>query len=242
MKNNQYKALIVDDEELARKDLIAILENRKEIEIVGEAKNISTAIDAIKKHKPNLVFLDIKMPGESGFDLLEHIDENIHIVFVTAFDEYAIRAFEVNAIDYLLKPVTEERLYLTIEKLEQSKKVAVDKLKKLKYDDQIFIKLNNKYHFLKLAHILLISAEGDYTEVQTKNGKKSLALKPMKEWEERLPKSHFVRIHRSTIINTDEVARIEPWYNNSHRIYLNGIEKPAVMSRRYFVKVKEMLK
>jgi two-component system LytT family response regulator len=239
---SKYRAIIVDDENLARKDLAALLTEFKEIEIVGEAQNINNAKDAINTYKPNLIFLDIKMPGESGFDLLEFIKDDIHIVFVTAFDEYAIRAFEVNALDYLLKPATKERIALTLEKLEQAEATAKDELKKLDYDDQVFLKLNNKYHFLKISSVLQITAEGDYSKLLTKDGLKALALKSMKEWEMRLPENHFVRIHRSTIINTDEIERIEPWYNNAHLVYLNGVDKPAVMSRRYFVKIKETLK
>lgn len=239
--NPKYRALIVDDENLARKDLISILEEFKEIESVGEANNITSAKDAIEKLNPNLIFLDIKMPGESGFDLLEYISDNIYIVFVTAFDEYAIRAFEVNALDYLLKPVTKERLELTLEKLEENEGKKQEELKDLNFDDQIFLKLNNKYQFVKINSIVQITSEGDYSKVQTKNGNISLTTKSMKEWENRLPLSHFIRIHRSTIINTDEVDRIEPWYNNAHRVYLKGMQKPVVMSRRYFVKIKEKL-
>jgi two-component system LytT family response regulator len=237
----KYQALIVDDENLARKDLISILKDFKDIECVGEAKNIITAKDAIEKLNPNLIFLDIKMPGESGFDLLEHISDNTNIVFVTAFDEYAIRAFEVNALDYLLKPVTKDRLELTLEKLEENEEKKQEGLKDLNFDDQIFLKLNKKYHFLKINTIIQITSEGDYSKVQTKNGNISLTTKSMKEWESRLPINHFIRIHRSTIINTDVVDRIEPWYNNAHRVYLKGTSKPVVMSRRYFVKIKEKL-
>ena len=239
--NPKYRALIVDDENLARKDLISILEEFEDIESVGESYNIASAKDAIEKLNPNLIFLDIKMPGESGFDLLEFVSDNIYIVFVTAFDEYAIRAFEVNALDYLLKPVTKERLELTLDKLEESEEKKQEELKNLNFDDQIFLKLNNKYHFLKINTIIQITSEGDYSKVQTKNGDTSLTIKSMKEWENRLPVSHFIRIHRSTIINTDEVDRIEPWYNNAHRVYLKGMQKPVVMSRRYFVKIKEKL-
>jgi two-component system LytT family response regulator len=239
---SKYKAVIVDDERLARQDLKAIIDEFDEIECVGEAKNITTAKELLKKFNPNLLFLDIKMPGESGFDLLEFVEEETHIIFITAFDEYAIKAFEVNALDYLLKPVSKERLALSIERLQQAAESQPAELKKLAIDDQVFLKLNNKYHFLKLNSILQITAEGDYSKIQCKDGKKSLVLKPMKEWEDRLPENHFVRIHRATIINTDEVERIEPWYNNAHLVYLKGVEKPAVMSRRYFVKVKEKLK
>jgi len=238
----KYRAIIVDDESLARKDLEAVIAEFEEIEIAGEAKNIQTAVESIRKENPNLVFLDIKMPGESGFDLMEHIENDCHVVFVTAFDEYAIRAFEVNALDYLLKPVTKERLALTMERLADVEEQKHLQMKNLNYDDQVFLKLNNKYHFLKVNNILQISSEGDYSRIIMKSGGKSLAQKSMKEWEDRLPENHFIRIHRSTIINTDEVQRIEPWYNNAHLVYLNGIEKPVVMSRRYFQKIKEELK
>lgn len=240
--NAEYKAIIVDDESLARKDLRSIIDEFDEIECIGEAKNIATAKEAIKTLNPNLVFLDIKMPGETGFNLLEHIEEGTHVVFVTAYDEYAIRAFEVNALDYLLKPVTKERLSLTLEKIADTEIKKTGELKKLTYDDQIFLKLNSKYHFLQIRNILQISAEGDYSNLYTSNGGKFLAGKSMKEWEDRLPPNHFVRVHRSTIINTGEVDRIEPWYNNAHLVYLKGIEKPVVMSRRYFLKVKEDLR
>jgi len=238
----KYRAIIVDDESLARKDLAAVIAEFEEIEIVGEAKNIQSAVQEIKNNDPDLIFLDIKMPGESGFDLVDSINEDTHTVFVTAFDEYAIRAFEVNALDYLLKPVTKDRLATTLEKIADEKIKIPEESKNLKYDDQVFLKLNNKYHFLKVNSILQITAEGDYSNIHTKNDEKSLASKSMKEWEDRLPENHFIRIHRSTIINTDEVQRIEPWYNNAHLVYLNGIEKPVVMSRRYFQKIKEELK
>ena len=236
--NSKYRTIIVDDEILARNDLSAILASFENIDIVGTAKNIESAAELIKKENPGLIFLDIKMPGETGFDLLEYINDNMHIVFVTAFDEYAIRAFEVNAIDYLLKPVTKERMALTIEKLSDFEISKPGKQKALLYEDQIFLKIDNKYHFLKIESIIQITAEGDYSKILTKNGRKSLTSKSMKEWEDRLPLNHFIRIHRSTIINTNEVERIEPWYNNAHLVYLKGVDKPTVMSRRYFAKVK----
>jgi two-component system LytT family response regulator len=239
---SKFRAIIVDDERLARQDLKSIMDEFDEIECVGEAKNITTAKELLKKFNPNLLFLDIKMPGESGFDLLEFVEEETHIIFVTAFDEYAIKAFEVNALDYLLKPVSKERLALSIERLQQAAENKHAELKKLAIDDQVFLKINNKYTFLKINSIVKISSKGDYSEIIISNGKKALILKSMKEWESRLPENHFVRIHRSTIINTDQVNRIEPWYNSSHLVYLKGIEKPAVMSRRYFTKVKEQLK
>ena len=239
---SKFRAIIVDDERLARQDLKAIIDEFDEIECVGEAKNIADAKELLKKSNPNLLFLDIKMPGESGFDLLEFVEDETHIIFVTAFDEYAIKAFEVNALDYLLKPVSKERLALSIERSQQAVESKPAELKKLEIDDQVFLKFNNKYTFLKINTIVKISSKGDYSEIIISNGKKALVLKSMKEWEGRLPENHFIRIHRSTIINTGQVKRIEQWYNNSHLVYLEGIEKPAIMSRRYFTKVKEQLK
>lgn len=237
---SKFRAIIVDDERLARQDLRAILDEFEEIECIGEANNISTAKEQLKKYNPNLLFLDIKMPGESGFDLLEFVEDDTHVIFVTAFDEYAIKAFEVNALDYLLKPISKERLAVSIERLQLAENKSIE-LKKLGIHDQVFIKINNKYTFLRIDTIITISSKGDYSEIAINNGKKALVLKSMKEWENRLPDNYFIRIHRSTIINTDMVKRIEPWYNNSHLVYLEGIEKPVVMSRRYFTKVKQQL-
>jgi len=114
----QYRAIVVDDERLARNDLRLLLNNHKNIEVLGEASNGQDALDMIKDLEPDLVFLDIQMPGMNGFDVLEHISSDIHVIFVTAFDEYALRAFEVNALDYLLKPVNADRLLQSIERLE----------------------------------------------------------------------------------------------------------------------------
>ena len=113
-----YRAIVVDDERLARNDLRLLLNNHKNIEVLGEASNGQDALDMIKDLKPDLVFLDIQMPGMNGFDVLEHISSDVKVIFVTAFDEFALRAFEVNALDYLLKPVSDERLLQSIERLE----------------------------------------------------------------------------------------------------------------------------
>jgi two-component system, LytTR family, response regulator len=237
----QFRALIVDDEELARKDLGAILGKFSSVDIVGEADSVTSAVEAVNILKPNIIFLDIQMPGESGFDLLEKISAQIHIIFVTAFDKYAIRAFEVNAKDYLLKPVNPERLAYTLSKLEKDSPDLKDEYRKLEYEDVIFLLLNNKYRFLKISSIEAILASADYTEVHTIDGHRGITQKTMREWEQRLPDSYFYRIHRSTIINTELIENIEEWYNYSYRIYLKGVQKPFVMSRRYAAKLKNQL-
>jgi len=235
----KYKAIIVDDEKLARLDLRNVLSTFEEIEIVGEANNVSSAELLINKLHPNLVFLDIQLRGESGFDLLNRIDFELDFVFVTAFDKYAIRAFEVNAHDYLLKPVSPERIQNTLKKLAHDAEKETTDFRRLNYDDVIFLMLNNKYRFLRIDTILAITSEADYSYVYTIDKAHSITRKTMKEWEQRLPENHFCRIHRETIVNLDYVIKLENSFSNSYKVYLTGFEKPLLMSRRYAARIKE---
>lgn len=235
-----FKTIIVDDERLARIELRSMLSSYDNIDVVDEAENITSTIDSIEKYKPDVVFLDIQMPGESGFDLLNKIDIMPKIIFVTAHDKYAIRAFEVNALDYLLKPVNPVRLANAIERLESEDNLDDEACPKLDYEDRMFITLDNEMIFLRLQSIVCINAAGDYSEITSSDGKKGLVLKTMKEWERRLPDKYFVRIHRSTIINLEYIDRVEEWFNYSYHIFLKGIQKPLVMSRRYAAKLKQV--
>jgi len=236
-----FKALIVDDEPLARKDLSSVLSEFPNIHVVGEADSVKSAREQLNNMVVDVVFLDIQMPGETGFDLLKYITPNINIIFVTAFDEYAIRAFEVNALDYLLKPVDGERIKEAIARFEINQDEQTEVQEELTFDDNLFLKLNNSYNFLRVNKILTIQAADDYTEIFTIDGKKQLVYKKMHEWEDRLPKQHFCRIHRSTIINIGGIDKIEPWYNQSHHVYMKGIDDPFTMSRRYFKSIKKKM-
>ena len=204
----KIKALIVDDEELARSDLHALLLKIPSVEIVGEANSIRTAIEAIKKYNPDVIFLDIQFPRETGFDLFEKIELKAKIIFVTAFDKYAIRAFEVNALDYLIKPVDPERLALTLERLENNINSVEKKQSNFNYTDSIFIEHSNKLYFVKVNSIVMIVAAGAYTEIITSKGLKILAHKSMKEWEGRLPGNSFIRVHRSTLVHIDFIEKM----------------------------------
>jgi two-component system LytT family response regulator len=238
----QLKSLIVDDERLARQDLMSLLAEHENIRVVGEADSVATALDAIQRLKPDLLFLDIQMPGESGFDLLEKAAIEAHVIFVTAYDEYAIRAFEVNALDYLLKPVNPERLSQAIERLTTTHlPQPEEKWRKLTCDDRLFLMMGQHLKFLKVSSVLCIRAAGDYSEVKTVDGASDLTLKTMKEWEHRLPEQVFCRIHRSTIINMEYVEKIEEWFKHSFRVHLRGLEEPFTMSRRYAARLKEKL-
>jgi len=236
-----YKALLVDDERLVRQDLKEMLSEFDVIDVVGEADSVAAAATAIEKLDPDVIFLDIQMPGESGFDLLEKTKVQAKIIFVTAYDEYAIRAFEINALDYLLKPVNPERLKRAIERLELQQETVTDSQRPLVDNDHLFLLVNTQYIFLTVKSIMYVTAAGDYTEVYTSSGQKGLTQKTMKEWENRLPESHFCRIHRSTIINLDFLDRLEEWFNYSYRVFMKGAKEPFVMSRRYAIRLKDKL-
>jgi len=235
---DRFTAILVDDERLARKELRSMLAEHEIIDVVGEAETVAQAAELVRAKKPDVVFLDIQLPGETGFDLLEKISPACRIIFVTAFDAYAIRAFEVNALDYLLKPINPARLAQAIERLMIHDSASVAPVRALEYEDRLFIEVDEHSRFLKVSDIIVISAMGDYSQIFSCDGQKSLVLKPLKDWEERLPAKHFTRIHRSTIININYVERVESWFNRSYRIHIRQIPEPLVMSRRYAARFK----
>ncbi|MBD0371771.1 MAG: response regulator transcription factor [Pyrinomonadaceae bacterium] len=193
----------------------------------------------IYEAEPDIVFLDIHMRGESGFDLLEKVEAAFKVIFVTAFDAYAIRAFEVNALDYLLKPINPERLSRAIARLFEKPATQEEKVRKLEYGDRLFLILDDeRSRFLKVNTIELIKGAGDYSEVLTSDGQKILAPKPLREWEERLPEKYFSRIHRSIIINLEYVDKVERWFNRAYRVHLRDLSEPLIMSRRYAARLK----
>ncbi|MCX6224040.1 MAG: LytTR family DNA-binding domain-containing protein [Bacteroidia bacterium] len=236
--DKKLSAILVDDERLARKDLRLMLNEFKTIEIIGEADHSATAISLIEQTDPDLIFLDIQMPGESGFEMLEKVKTRAKIIFVTAFDEYAIRAFEVNALDYLLKPVSPARLKATIDRLFEKPEEPPVVRKRLTRDDRLFILFGSGYKFIRINTILYIASSGDYSEVHLSDGLRGLTNRSMQEWEERLPESTFCRIHRSTIINLDFVIKVEEWFNSTFRVSIQGVKEPFIMSRRYASHIK----
>lgn len=235
----RYKTLIVDDERLARKEMRRLLMKFDEISVVGEAENLSEAVEIIEKEKPQIVFLDIQLSNENGFDLLEKTEQNFKLIFVTAFDAYAIRAFEVNALDYLLKPVNPERLANAVERLKEEKTNEKNEIRPLELDDRIFLELGERSIFLKVNEISHINSAGDYSEIITVPGKKHLIEKTLREWEERLPEKYFLRIHRQTIINLEEIEEIETWFNRTYQVRLKNFHQKLAVSRRYAVKLKQ---
>lgn len=236
------KAVIVDDERLARKELTKLLEEFPEIEIIGECTNGKEAIDFINDKKPDLVFMDIEMPELSGFDVVEQIDRTPAIVFVTAYNDYAIKAFEVNASDYIVKPVDPERLKETIEKIKSdNEEIDTDSLERtsLTSGDQIFIKDGEKCWFIKLDEIKLFESEGNYVRIYFREFK-PLVLKSLNNLESKLDPRLFFRANRKYIINLNTITHIENWFNGGLQVTLEDDRKIEI-SRRQAVKFKAMM-
>jgi two-component system, LytTR family, response regulator len=234
----QWRAIIVDDERLARKELRSLLAAHPTIEIIGEAESVAMAAELARTAQPDVVFLDIQMPGESGFQLLERLPMSCKVIFITAYDAYALRAFEVNALDYLLKPINPARLAAALARLSANE-TSPAPARKLEYNDRLFLEIGERAQFLKLEQLVCLRAAGDYSELVTTDGQVALILKTLKEWEDRLPEKHFIRIHRSTIINLEYVERIESWFNRSWQIHLRHLSEPLLVSRRYAAQLKQ---
>lgn len=239
------RTLVIDDERLARKEMIAMLQKYPHIEVVGECANADEALQAIESENPDLIFLDIQMPGKTGFDLLEDLDHVPHVIFVTAYDEYALKAFEVNALDYLLKPVEESRLSEAISKVTQLLAEKQEVLPEssatgmLKSTDQIFLKDGEKCWFVMLKDVRLFESEGNYVRVYFENHK-PLILKSLNNLEKRLDEREFFRINRKYILNLKEIAHIEPWFNGGLKVKLFNDQELEV-SRRQAAKFKDLL-
>ena len=229
-------AIIVDDERLARRELRAMLEeaHASAVRVVAEAESVRAAAELVRTWDADVVFLDVQLAGESGLELLPLIDASVAVVFVTAFDQYAVRAFEVNALDYLLKPVAPVRLARAVERLATPNDSAASRAApRLDYADRLFLRLDDRMGFVKVAEIVSVVSDGDYSVVRLASGRTHRARKPLREWEGRLPDSAFARVHRSTIVNLEFVERVEEWSHFSYRLYLKGLAEPVTMSRRY---------
>ncbi|MBD3373484.1 response regulator [candidate division KSB1 bacterium] len=235
------KALLVDDEWLIRQELARMLENNRAIGLIREAASVEEAIDLLSDFKPDVIFLDVEMPGESGFTLFQKAKINCQVIFVTAYDQYAVRAFEVNALDYLLKPIRPERLHQSIDRLTCNTRMQEKEKQELTIDDVIYLNIDGALRFIKLYNIKYIYAEGNYSIIQLESGQKELVSKTLQEWQEILPENYFIRIHRSCIVNFNYVEHVEKCKNNTCHIYLKDSSDYHVMSRRYVSKLKKSL-
>lgn len=240
------KVIIIDDEPLGRSIVKSYLNNYSNLEIVDECNNGFEGIKSIDKHNPDLIFLDIQMPKINGFEMLELIDQNPGVIFTTAFDEYAIKAFETSAIDYLLKPFTQERFDKAVQKweartTESSDKEAISNTEQKQPDEdlRIVVKEGTDIKIIPTDAVLYIEAYDDYVKIHTKD-KYYVKKKTMTYYEKTLNPKDFLRIHRSYIININELTRIESYEKNSYRATLKNDAKIPI-SRSSYSGLKEIL-
>ncbi|MEH6537773.1 MAG: LytTR family DNA-binding domain-containing protein [Psychroserpens sp.] len=227
-----FKTIIIDDERLAREEVKRALKSYPEFEIIGEASHVDEARILIEESKPDIIFLDIHMPGKSGFDLLEELTTVPEVVFTTAYDQYAVKAFELNALDYLVKPLRDERFSQTIEKVkaELAKKEEI-KADILPMHRKIFIKEGEKCHFIPLSEIHFIESLDNYARLYF-GDQKAMIKRSLNQLEEKLDSTVFFRINRSQIINTQYIKEIHPYFNNKLQIKLTTGETLEVSSRQ----------
>ncbi|SED59260.1 LytR/AlgR family response regulator transcription factor [Tenacibaculum sp. MAR_2010_89] len=235
--------VIVEDSRLARNELKELIKQHKEIKIIGEAENVDEGFELINNTKPDLLFLDINMPEKNGFELLEMLDEVPITIFTTAFDEYAIKSFEYNAFDYLLKPINEKRFSKTIQKvIEQinSNPIIEEKDKNtFNLDKQIFIKDGEKCWLVKIKDIVFFEIVGNYTRVFFESNK-ALVYKSLIQIEEKLPETVFFRANRQQIININHVKKVVSWFNGKLKIEMLSGEEIEISRRQSYI-FKEQL-
>ena len=236
------KAMIVDDERLARQELRNALKAFPEINVIAECQNPQEAIEQVDQLNPDLLFLDIQMPGKTGFQVLEELDRVPEVIFVTAYDEYALQAFEVSALDYLVKPVEMERLTEAIKRVvsrHKEREEIVASGTKLGPNDQVFVKDGEKCWFVQLANVRLFESEGNYVKVHFDNNR-PMILRSLNTLDQKLDDKVFFRANRKHIINLSWVERTENWFNGGLRVTLQGGEQIEI-SRRQAAKLKDMM-
>lgn len=236
----KIKAVIVEDSRLARNELKELIKNHPEIEIIGEAENVDSGFQLINNVQPDLLFLDINMPEKDGFELLEMLDRVPITVFTTAFDEYAIKSFEYNALDYLLKPINPKRFARAIEKVNANLIEKEEKnSKKLTLNNQIFLRDGEKCWLVKIADIYLFEVDGNYTKIFFQD-EKAIISKSLNQIEEKLPEDYFFRANRNQIINMEYIGKIDPWFSGNLLVHLPK-ETKVEISRRQTNNFKEKM-
>lgn len=245
---NQTTCLIIDDEKLARELLHEFLENFPEIEIVGDASNGTEAVALIDKLKPELIFLDVQMPGMTGFEVLEDINHEPYVIFTTAYDQYAIQAFEKNAVDYLLKPLDLERFKVAVDRALKRKKLEAGHLEDLlgslrperdrtSFESHVFVQKSEKLYSLPVEEILHLEASGDYTIITTKNDQ-FVSSSGIGKLEEIMNPDKFIRVHRSTIVNINYLKEIERHFNGGMVVKMQS-GKSFPVSRTYAKQIRK---
>ena len=245
-QDKRWRVLIVDDEELARHVVREFLQSHPEMEIAAECANGMEAVKAVAEHKPDLIFLDVQMPKLTGFDVLELIGTDVPVIFVTAYDQYAMRAFEVHAVDYLLKPIGRERFDAALERaksrlgeLPRPEALAAAARPPHQFQERLVVKDGTKVTLIPVAKLDYAEAQDDYVALASQ-GKKHLKQQTIAGLEAGLNPENFVRIHRSYIVNLERIVRIEPYGKDSRlAILTDGTRLPV--SRAGYARLKALL-
>lgn len=247
----KLQTLLIEDEELARNLLRSYLKDHPDVEIIGECENGFDGIKSINEKRPDLVFLDIQMPKITGFEMIELLDYRPQIIFTTAYDQYALKAFELNAVDYLLKPFSKERLLAAVEKVKQRIQNADEPDERLEelsnfrpgegYIDRVVVKDRHKIHIITVDQIRYIESLDDYVMIYTHDGR-HMKQKTMKYFENNLDPNNFIRIHRSYIVQVDNIAEIQQYEKESYIVILKDKDKTKLkVSKSGYKKIKEVL-
>jgi len=234
------KAIVVEDSRLAREGLIRMLQDFEEIEVVGQADHPSTALQLIEQTMPDVIFLDIHMPGESGFDLLQKLSYTPRIVFTTAYSDYAIRSFDFNTVDYLLKPISQDRLSQAIHKLSGPEEAPANAPKPvLDYQSKIFVKDGDKCHLIGLDTVQYVESNKNYVQIYF-GDQRAYVKKSLNSMEERLPKKYFFRVSRQHIVNLQAIVSIEESLRDGYYVTMKD-GKVLEVSRRNATELKDLL-
>lgn len=243
------KALLVDDERLARKRFIELLEAHPEVNVVGQAHDLASARALVQGLAPDVVFLDIDLSSTSGFDLLPDLPSATEVVFVTAHNTFAVRAFEANALDYLLKPVAPERLADSVNRLLTRTRLGPERLvsgteapaERLAPTDPLLVRDGQTWRRMEPCSVLAIQGEGTYTRVYSTEGESFLVLRPLKEWMEMLPEDHFARVSRSLLVNLKRVERLETVSRDRANLFLAGRSQALELGRVASKRLRQIL-
>ena len=238
----KYTAYIVDDEPLAISTLKKKVRSYSEVEVIGESTSLQDAVFEINNCQPDILFLDNQLTlGDSG-DLFFSIMNFYQVIFVSTFEEFVRSAFEVKSIDFLLKPVNQKRLNFAVIKTrlksDESDSVSLTDNGSYNYADKVLVLEKNTMRFISLDSIVLITASRDYSTIETIEGKRNLIMRSMNEWEKRLPSEHFIRIHRSYIVNINHIEKIVRNSTSSANIFIKNLQQPVTLSRSYYKSLK----
>jgi two-component system LytT family response regulator len=237
----KLRTIIIEDSPIYLRVLEEQVKQSQDLEIAGTASNFDNAVALLKEEPADLLLLDIEIGEATSFELLPYIHKETKIIFITSHEDYAVRAFEINALDYIVKPVTQERLQKAVEKLFSSAEGGHSE-ERMTIDQRVMVSAEDKYVLIALKDVDFLESLGNYVKIYASNKKTYVIYGSIKSWVNTLPAQHFFQIHRSYILNLDRIQRIEKWTNETGRAYITGREEPLEISRSNFARMKKIFR